>query len=232
MASACDFEPAYVCLGYIWYYGRSGEKDYKKAFENYSKAAERGNITAKYKIADMYKNGYYVDKDHDRYCEIIESLYPEVKEARFLNEPLPEIFMRLSRIRREQGRTDEAVRLLFEARPFLTRRIMHDPFFGDLTNMEWLIKDLYELIDCDMNDLRFYDLYYVLRTPRAVTFRYRGKVYTAESAELDGGIAVRFGGKWYRSIKSFFAGAEADGVRLTAVPYKLYDFRVRTASEN
>ncbi|SFB11294.1 hypothetical protein SAMN05216249_109120 [Acetitomaculum ruminis DSM 5522] len=37
MASTYDYDEAYECLGYIWYYGRIGERDYKKAFENFSK---------------------------------------------------------------------------------------------------------------------------------------------------------------------------------------------------
>ncbi len=32
MAAALDYEPANECLGYIWYYGRTGTKDYEKAF--------------------------------------------------------------------------------------------------------------------------------------------------------------------------------------------------------
>ena len=37
MAATMDYDPAYECIGYIWYYGRTGEKDYKKAFEYFSR---------------------------------------------------------------------------------------------------------------------------------------------------------------------------------------------------
>lgn len=227
MAAACDYQVAYECLGYIWYYGRTGEVDYKKAFEYFSKAAEACNVVAAYKLADMYKGGKYVEKDYDKYCRTIESLYPKVKNSRWLNDPLPEISMRLSRIRREQNRTDEAVQLLLEARPFLAERIMYNPFFGDLSNMEWLIRDLYELIDCDMSDLKLYDLYYVLRTPAKVTFMYKKKRYEVEAVEEDGIIAVRFGRKWYRSVKDFFADAAIGSSKLVTIPFELYDFEVK-----
>ena len=49
---------AYDCLGYIWYYGRTGKRDYEKAFKYFSLSAEAGNLQAAYKVADMYKNGY------------------------------------------------------------------------------------------------------------------------------------------------------------------------------
>ena len=227
MAAGYDYNTANECLGYIWYYGRTGEVDYKKAFEHFSKDAEIGNLTASYKVADMYKNGYYVEKDYDKYCKIIESLYPRVKCSDWLNDPLPEISMRLSRIRKEQGRINEAIELLFEARPFLAERIMYNPFFGDLNNMEWLIRDLYELIECDMGDLSLYDLYYVLKTPAKVTFMYKNRKYEVESVEEDGVIAVRFGKKWYRSIKDFFNEAAIGSKKLVTIPFELYDFEVK-----
>lgn len=50
-------------LGYIYYYGRTGKVDYKKAYHYFAKGAFDGYVTSLYKIGDMYKNGYYVDKD-------------------------------------------------------------------------------------------------------------------------------------------------------------------------
>ena len=58
-----------------------------------------GDLIAAYKVADMYKNGYYVQQDTEKYKSMIEELYPKVKNARRLNEPLPEVFTRLARIR-------------------------------------------------------------------------------------------------------------------------------------
>ena len=227
MAAGYDYDVAYECLGYIWYYGRTGEVDYKKAFENYSKAAEVGNVTASYKAADMYKNGYYVEKDYDKYCRIIEDLYPRVRNAEWLNEPLPEVSMRLARIRKEQGRTDEAAELLLKARPFLVERIMYNPFFGDLNNMEWLIRDLYDLIECDTSDLKLYDLHYILKTPCKVTFMYGNKKYEVESVEDNSNISIRFGKKWYQSIQDFFSEASIGSKKLVTIPYELHDFEIK-----
>ena len=49
-------------LGYIWYYGRTGEVDYEKAFRYYSKAAELGNLRSRIKVADMYKKRIFCRK--------------------------------------------------------------------------------------------------------------------------------------------------------------------------
>lgn len=227
MAEEQDDDSAYECLGYIWYYGRTGEKDYKKAFEYFSKAAQVGNIIAAYKVADMYREGYYVDKDYEKYCRTIESLYPMVRMTDNLGDPLPEISMRLAAIRREQGKTDEAIQILLKARPFLAERIMYNPFFGDLNNMEHLIGDLYEMAECNTADFRLYDLYHVIKIPCATEFKYKGKTYEVESYIRDGKTRVRFGKKQFDSIRDFFAQASIDGRKLVTIPFDLKDFGVR-----
>lgn len=51
-------------LGYIYYYGRTDEADYEKAYLWFSKgAAVYGSSTSTYKLGDMFKNGFYVEKD-------------------------------------------------------------------------------------------------------------------------------------------------------------------------
>lgn len=69
--------PNSICaLGYIWYYGRTGNVDYEKAYMYFSNSVFRDNdATSLYKIGDMYKNGYYVDKDMDTAFKIYERSY-------------------------------------------------------------------------------------------------------------------------------------------------------------
>lgn len=84
MAAEYDYDQAYECLGYIWYYGRTGKVDHKKAYEYFSKLMDKGNPVAAYKVADMYKNGYYVEKNQKKYEEIIEALYPKTEDMYYL----------------------------------------------------------------------------------------------------------------------------------------------------
>ncbi|MGI6205006.1 MAG: tetratricopeptide repeat protein [Anaerovoracaceae bacterium] len=236
MAAGCGNTEAYLCLGYIWYYGRIGEPDYKKAFEYYSRAAEQGNINAKYKLADMYKNGYYVEKDYDRYKEIIEELYPEVEDAEYLSEPKPEIFTRLAEIRTEEGRRAEAAELYLVAEDFLAQRIKYNPFFGNLTIMKGIIRDLYRLLDFDWYDINLYDLYYVLAAPSKLTIEYVDEQGNKTSAEVssvyeDGGITVQFDGQWFRTADDFFAKAQLAGHRLTEIYDKVYIYEAEAQYE-
>lgn len=223
-AATYDIDAADECLGYIWYYGRIGERDYEKAFHHYSRSMERGNPVCAYKVADMYKNGYYVEKDYEKYVSIIEDLYPKVENARYVNEPLPEVYTRLARIRTEQGQTEEAVDLYLEAKDFLAQRIRYNAFFGNLNIMKWLIEDLYKLIEFDDEMFDFYDLYYLLKKPAKVTFEYEGEVQNLESLIENGECVIHFNDSWYRNVDEFFSKACVDGEKLTSLYNDLYGF--------
>ncbi len=226
MAAAFDYDPAYECLGYIWYYGRTGERDYKKAFEYFSKMMEKGNPVATYKVADMYKNGYFVKKDQDKYESIIEDLYPKVKRMRNVFDPVPEVYTRLAKIRVSQGRVDEAIDLYLYAKDFLAQRIRYNAFFGYLNIMKWLIDDLYELIPFDNDFFDFYDMYYLLKSPHKITFYYKDKACTLESVMEGEECAVCFNGKWFHNRDDYFKDAVIDNVKLVAVYDELYGFEV------
>jgi len=224
MAEALDFEEAHECLGYIWYYGRTGQKDYEKAFKCFSAAARKGNLVAQYKIADMYKNGYYVDKDYEKYKQIIRELYPKVKDSTFLGDPVPEVFTRLAAIEAEEGNKEKAVDLYIDARDFLAQRITYNPFFGNLNIMKWLIEDLYKLVDPDPTDIRFYDLYYWLTMPCTITFRLYDEKHTVSCIEENGELVIKFDDKWYRTLDDFMKKAAVDDTLLTDSVYLMDDF--------
>lgn len=227
MAASYGHTIVYECLGYIWYYGRTGERDYKKAFECYSRAAAAGSKVSVFKLADMYRNGYYVEKDYDRYCSMIEDLYKSIEGTEDVNDPLPEVSLRLASIRREQGRMEEALELLMDARAFQAWIVELAPDFISLRNMEYLTNDLYELIEFDRTDFGLFDLYHALKTPSRITFRHERVKYEIESAEEDGTIVVRFEDKWFRSIRDFFEKAYIGEDLLVTLSYELYDWEVK-----
>lgn len=227
MASMAGDLTATSNLGYIWYYGRTGKRDYEKAFRYFDKARQLGDLISAYKVADMYRNGYYVEKDYEKYRQIIEELYPKVKDARVLSEPLPEIYTRLARIRTGEGKTDEALALYDTARYFLARRIQGHPFFGDLNIMKWTVNDIYRLREFDPEFTDIYDLYYLTKEPRRVTFKFEEERHTLESVPEDGDMSIHFDDRWYRTIDDFFRNAEIDDELVTALFEELYDFEVK-----
>lgn len=226
MAAEYKIDSAYECLGYIWYYGRTGTKDYEKAFNYYKLAKDAGNIVAAYKLADMYKNGYYVEKDYNAYCKIIEELYFRVKDSKYLGDPLPEIFTRLAHIRTEQGQIGEAVQLYYYAKDFLARHISYNAFFGYLNIMMWLEDDLYKLIDFDNENFDLYDLYYLAKTPVKVKFHFEGTVQEWEVIKENNELVIHFNDKWYKTREDFFAKACIGDMPLTHIYDELYGFEV------
>ncbi|MCD7741404.1 MAG: sel1 repeat family protein [Ruminococcus sp.] len=225
MASDLGDIGATIGLGYIWYYGRTGEVNYEKAFKYFSKV--KYISTAQIKLADMYKNGYYVEKDYDKYCEIIENLYTKCSPLSYYDDPTPEVYSRLAGIREKQGNIDEAVRLLKAGIHSLISRIECNSFFGNFSIMKGMIEHLYRLIPLNRNDFGLYDLYEVMKDPVNVRFTYAGKQYIIESSrEPDGTIAVKFEGKWYHSVNDMLMNAHIGDERITDYEWRHVDFEI------
>lgn len=50
-------------LGYCYYYGRDMAPDYEQAFRCFAAGAFTGHPISLYKVGDMYRHGYYVEKN-------------------------------------------------------------------------------------------------------------------------------------------------------------------------
>ena len=230
MAAEYGYLPAMEELGYMWYYGQHGEKDYDKAFYYFSKGAEgdgtNGNLWCKYKLADMYRFGCSVPKDEDKYREMIEEAYEEVNDPKFLNDPFPEISLRLAGIRIDQGKKDEAVALLRKAKRFMAERLSIEAFWGHIEVMGRIVQLLYELQPFDMEDADFYDLFYLAEKPGKYTIKHNGKKVEIEIIEEDEEKAIGYAGKWYRSFGEFCQKAEISGEKFTDIYDEFYEVEV------
>ena len=230
LAEALGSKWAWEGLGYIWYYGRTGTRDFEKAYYYYSRIAELedkeftfSRIEAKTKIADMYKNGYYVDQDYDKYVEIIESLYEEVKDNYYL--PRVEVFTRLAGIEGKKGLNERAAELYLIAKNDLIGRLAYNRFFGDLNRMSWLVNDLYKYIEFDQTEFDLYDLYYFLKEEHIVRFDYNGETHEIES-RMDEEMNIRLDDKWYRNISEFFINAVIENESIESLYYSLDNWEI------
>lgn len=207
MAAKLGYNDAYECLGYIYYYGRVGHPDYEKAFHYYKLASDKGNLVAAYKLADMYKNGYYVQKDYPRYEQIIKDLYSKIQGATNTFDPVPEIYSRLAKIYVEEGNEDQAIQLLLIAKEFQSQRLIYSQFFGDLTIMKYIVNDLYSLIQFDPNYMDLFDLYYALQKPCKVAMEILGDDHIIEAKYEDGLFYICMDDKNYEDVDQFFQNA-------------------------
>lgn len=215
MAAKLDYNNAYECLGYIYYYGRVGQPDYEKAFHYYKLASDQGNLVAAYKLADMYKNGYYVQKDYPKYVQMIKDLYPKIQGATNTFDPVPEIYSRLAKIYVEEGNEDQAIQLLLIAKEFQSQRLIYSHFFGDLTIMKYIVNDLYSLIQFDPDYMDLFDLYYALQKPCKVAIEILGEDHIIEAKYEDGLFFICMDNKNYEDVDQFFLKAKINGEPLS-----------------
>ncbi|MCR5719438.1 MAG: hypothetical protein K6F84_02635 [Lachnospiraceae bacterium] len=230
LAAESGYLPAMEELGYMWYYGQHGEKDYEKAFYYFSKGAQvdsgNGRLWCKYKLADMYRYGCAVKKNEDKYREMIEEAFEEVKNAKYLSEPFPEISLRLAGIRDNEGRQDEAVQLLKKAKRFMAERLSYDLFWGHIEVMGRIVRYLYTLTDYNPERGDYYDLFYLTENPGKYSIKRKGAKIVLDVLEENGEKAIGYQGKWFKSFEDFCMKAEIDGEKFTTIYDEFYNAEV------
>ncbi len=229
LAAESGYVPAMEELGYMWYYGQHGEKDYGKAYGYFSKGAElddgAGSLWCKCKLADMYHNGYYVEKDENKYRKLIEETYKEIETPEYLNEPYPEVSLRMAEIWSEEDRMGEAAVLLIKAKKFLAERLSHEAFWGHFETMSRIVNLLYRLKLLNDTSIDFYDLFRVTREPCRILFKYNGDRYVITVSD-DKKAGICFDGKWYRDFLELCDKANIGNKKITNIYDELYDWEV------
>lgn len=133
--SGCEY--AANSLGYIYYYGRlstDGTPDFKKAFHYFTRAAAAGYYEAMYKLADMYKNGYYVAEDRELAYGLVRDVYARNllilthgdEDCKFADAAY-----RMGCFAMEDGDYGMALKYFLEADYAINRRMSHGIYFGD-----------------------------------------------------------------------------------------------------
>ena len=238
MAAEYDFYPSLEELGYIWYYGQTGVTDYKKAFEYFSRSKESSDdlisMESEYKLADMYHNGFYVEKDEAKYKSIIESLFSRVTHPEGINTQYgseivlyPDLAYRLAEIRVGEGKECEALKLLKGARIRLSENIRNAPsWWGNIEVMEHIVLLEYKLSKASTTRLNIYDLFWISQIVSKIAFMYENRRFVIEVSEEEGTNVIKFDHKWYRTPREFFEKAELDGKRIVTLYDELYDMEV------
>ena len=145
-----------------------------------------------------------------------------------VEELAPERYIRMAKEQAENGKTADALDNYYIARQILSARIQREPYFGDLTIMKWVIRDIYKLMDLDPAFIGLYDLYEILRAPAIVHFFYNGERHEVEAIPNGEGHAIRFDDSWYWTIDDFFQKAELHGRLLTSLYEEVYGFEIES----
>lgn len=229
MADEYNFEPAAAGLGYIYYYGRTGEKDYEKAFKYYSKSARLGNPQSEYKVADMYRNGYAVEKDFDRFASIVQGLWNRRQENGYIQYLTPEIASRMGMVKEHEGKNGDAYSFYKLAKRSLVKRLKSDDFFGNFTIMSMLVDSIHRVHEVGDDEIDFYDLYVLLKTPSEWKITLFGNEYIIRSVQEPDGIIVSCDGKHYRTISDFIVKGMAADMKLFRVADRIKSIKKVTS---
>lgn len=124
-------------LGYIYYYGRcnDGIPEYDKAFYYYSIGAAGGVYESKYKLADMFLNGYGVAKNTGIGEDIIKRLYDEnlnYMTKSLFDTKFADIAFRMGKIyEKMEDFKDLAYYFYLQADFAIRMRMMANDYYGD-----------------------------------------------------------------------------------------------------
>lgn len=224
MSASKNNYQALTNLGYIYYYGRCGEKNYEKAFNYYNEAAKANVLEAKLKLADMYKNGYYVDKDNKKALELVKEIYEVEKENDLIYALIPECALRLGGYYIESNQEESAINILKEGKEFLKKRMFYESFFGNFTIMDGIVSLLYSISTPDVVSLDIYDLFYILKTPIEISFIFNETEYLVTSFLYNDKIMIHFLDDEYTSIKDFLSNASINDTSLRCLVYNIKEF--------
>lgn len=219
------FEAAYAGLGDIYFFGEIGEFDYEKAFYYYSKGAEKDNRYCKYMVADMYKDGLFVQQNYEKYKLLIEELYNDNKDDEN-SSILPDIILRLARIRAKEKDIDNAINLYSDAINKYINVVVKRKYLAYISRILEANDELHQLRRFDVDELNIFNISYLMKSPIRIIFMYEDDSYEIETVNEEDGIVVHFGNKWYRSVEEFYKNAKIVNDSITTLAYELYGFEV------
>lgn len=135
-------------LGYCYYYGRDTAIDYEKAFHFFALGAFDGHLRSLYKIGDMYRKGYYVEKNETEAFRIYDHCMQTMTE-----EALPlvgaDVMMRMGDCYFSGIGTDVDYKT---ARTYYQRA--EQLFFERLEEGDFMIRNCYNHVVARQNDIR------------------------------------------------------------------------------
>lgn len=192
---------ALLALGRIWFEGIAEKVDYEKAYHYFELAMDAGSIDACNMVADMYKYGFYFDKNYDKYCEIIEETYDRTLTDYTDEITYPETSIRMAEIYMERKDNKKAYDLLMTSKQALICRIKDDRWIGDAYLMKRLIDNLYQIKQFDRNEFDIFDLFHVFKDNNEVIFCYKDKTYRIIHDKNDSYDAYLFDDDYFYSLE-------------------------------
>lgn len=222
----------------MYFSGKLGSPDYRKAFEYFSRAAvaepvgdgksletsyKNVRFDAKYKLAIMYKNGLYINKSYDKYKELITEIYEQIKEEKWYEQRF-DIKNEMAEILLNEGMEEKGLELLLESRGDLCLFVKNYGFYSeDLIKTNELI---YRKMEFDYTDIRPEDVTYLLNKEGLMRFMYQDKPYRISVEIIDGRTMIRYEDKYYTDPVTFMEKAQVEEVPFCVALFDTYEWEV------
>ena len=232
-------EHACLYLANIYYKGLLGKTDYEKAFEYYSRAAlckDKGtgtfdnpimsvNKEARLMLAKMYKNGYFVQRNQEKYEELVDEVYEEIKDLQW-HDIRYACLIAKGKLELERGNIEQGIKLLFKGRGELCSMFACSQDSEMIDELIDVNEAIYEQIDFDLNSLEAADLSELLKFPVKVSFRYDRKKHVINVIKEKDGLLIEFEKQHFRSAKDLILTAVMGEKMFRAVMFDMEDWRL------
>ena len=204
--------------------GELGYTDYEKAFYYYtraltappqgggSKSIEDAYFDcrnwANYKLALMYRDGLYVEKDYAKYQEMIRETYEKTKVSEYPYDSY-DAHIEMARILFEENKIEEASEILLNIRPliwFFVTKVSSE--IDELISINEL---LYKYCPFDTTEIQPIDITYLLKDNNILSFYHNDQKYFIYMIEEEDCQLIQFGQHFYSSIENFMKYARIEG---------------------
>lgn len=213
------FKDYYEKMGNLYENGYSLKKDIQKAGNLYLEGYKYGSLKCGYQLSELIRKGEYkIDKE---YSEFIDELFHKIKKEHYLEEPLPEIFIRKAQNDLSKENRKSIIKTLNYAKKFLEQRILFMNSESDLKLMKELILLLYEVKEWDWKQFDLFDLYFISEKEWVIEFKHKDTVYQIHFYKK----GIEFEDHIYNTIDEFFQYATLENQFLVQNSLDLYGFK-------
>ncbi len=203
----------------IYFDGKLGYTDYKKAYEYFSRAAKikrTGDGTfenaykeisssAKHYLATMYRDGLYVEKDDQKYRELLDELYQIFLDEKWYENDRPEAYIDVAEMLWKEGKTEKGFEMIAKACDDICTWIRD--YNTDVERLAAVNEAKYKLVPIDLTGLEPWDITELVKKPGVIRFTCEGRKYEIHVIRDNDENVIFFEGKYYRDVKKLVTTA-------------------------
>lgn len=234
-------EHAAYTLGELYESGKLGKPNYAKAYEYYLRASKTEPIgdgssidnsfwqvhnDAKIRLAKMYKHGIYVKKDLDKYKDLINEAYEDVKDKDWAYIRYNSLFAK-AKLELEEGNIEKGLEILYLAREEFWKLLVDLQEERDYELLNEMNELLYRYQELDYTDISAEDITELLKKPITLGFMYDDVCHEITSRKDGEETVVEFKGNLYRNPIDFIMKARIGDIWFREVLFVSYLWEVK-----